>query len=71
MSFVSASDFGTNGGSTVTWANLPNLNPGEAQVLSITLRMDDVSLDSYRNYAEISEDSAEDYGITDEDSTPD
>jgi len=71
MSFISASDFGSYNGATVTWSNLPNLNPGDTKVLTIILRMDDTSFDTYRNYAEISEDSSEDYGVTDEDSNPD
>ena len=33
--------------------------------------MEDPSLDTYRNFAEISNDSAEDYGVNDEDSSPD
>ncbi len=72
MSFVAASDGGINNGNEVTWSNLPNLQPGIIQVLTVTLRMDDVTLSSeYRNWAEISDDSSEDYGVTDEDSTPD
>jgi len=71
MSFVSASNFGTASGTTVTWASLPNINPGDIQILTIELQVDDASFVSYRNFAEISEDSASDYGVKDEDSTPD
>jgi len=71
MSFISASDFGAINGSTVTWTSLPNLNPGQTKVLTLDLRLIDPSLGSYINYAEISEDSAEDYGVRDEDSSPD
>jgi len=72
MSFVSASDGGTNGAGIVTWANLSNLDPGQTKILTITLQMDDPTIsDSYVNFAEITDDSAEDFGVTDEDSTPD
>ena len=71
MSFVSASDNGDYEDGLVNWIDLPNINPGQTEVLSITLRMDDTSLDTYRNFAEISIDSAEDYGVNDEDSSPD
>ncbi len=71
MSFVAASDSGTESGGIVTWSNLPNLNPGDTKQLSITLQMDDATIGEYINRAEISDDSSEDYGTTDEDSTPD
>ena len=72
MSYVSASDGGSNNNGIVTWTNLSNLNPGETNVLTINLQMDDPTLDtSYSNYAEISDDSSEDFDVTDEDSTPD
>ena len=71
MSFVSASDFGALANGVVTWTDLSNLDPGDTRVLTIILRMEDVTLSSYRNIAEISEDSASDFGLTDEDSTPD
>jgi len=58
-------------GSTVTWSNLSNLNPGQTKTLTLTLRVLDGLSSDYRNWAEISEDSSEDYGTTDEDSTPD
>jgi len=71
MSLVNASDNGDDAGNSVTWHDLASLNPGQTKTLSITLRVDDPTLGAYRNWAEISEDSAEDYGVTDEDSTPD
>ena len=71
MSFISASDAGSESGGTVTWSNLPNLNAGATQTLSLILRVEDAVQDEYRNRAEISEDSASDFGLTDEDSTPD
>jgi len=71
MSFVSASDFGTANGSTVTWTNLSNLDPGSTKELSLILIVEDATLGDYRNWAEISDDSASDFGVTDEDSTPD
>jgi len=71
MEFVAASDFGSQSGSIVTWANLANLAPGQTKMLTIALRVTDIAQSDYRNWAEISEDSAEDYGVTDEDSTPD
>ena len=71
MDFVSASNDADFEDGLVNWIDLPNLDPGQTEILSITLRMEDTSYDTYRNYAEISIDSAEDYGVSDEDSTPD
>ena len=71
MSYVSASDGGINSGQIVTWSNLANIDPGQTKVLTIRLQLDDASLGNYRNIAEIIEDSASDYGVTDEDSTTD
>jgi len=71
MSFISASDFGAPSGSVVTWSTLPNLAPGQSKVLRISLRLDDPTQSTYINIAEISDDSADDYGTTDEDSEPD
>ena len=71
MSFVSASDGGSHNAGIVRWVDLPSIQPGTSKVVSITLRMDDTSLGSYRNYAEIYNDSAGDFGTSDEDSTPD
>ena len=71
MSFVSASDNGSESSGLVTWTGLSNLAPGQIQDLSILLRVDDATQSDYRNWAEISEDSADDFGVTDEDSTPD
>jgi len=63
MSFVAASDFGTASGNMVTWSNLANINPGEVKILTVDLKVDDASFATYRNLAEISEDSSEDYGV--------
>ena len=73
MSFVSASNGGTAAGQTVTWSGLANLAPGAQTTLNLVLRVDDALQRQYRNWAEISDDSSEDYGFgeTDEDSTPD
>ena len=71
MTFVSASNGGSASGGIVTWANLANLNPGATTTLSLVLRVADATQSDYRNWAEISEDSASDYGVADEDSTPD
>jgi len=70
MSFISASDNGQESNGVVTWSNLTNINPGGTKVLSLILRVDDAQT-TYRNWAEISSDSASDFGVTDEDSTPD
>ncbi len=48
-----------------------SLAPSEKITLSLSLRVDSVSNAPFRNWAEISENSADDYGTTDEDSTPD
>ena len=71
MSFVSASGGGTESGGIVTWTGLSNLAPGQTRDLSLLLRVDDATQSDYRNWAEISSDSASDFGVTDEDSTPD
>jgi len=71
MTFVSASDFGAANGNTVTWSNLANLAPSETKTLTIALRVTDIAQAPFTNFAEISDDSAEDYGVTDQDSTPD
>ena len=71
MSFVSASDGGSfDNNRTVNWT-LPNLDPGQQKTITLVLQADDPSLADFRNWAEISEDSADAYGTTDEDSTPD
>ena len=71
MEFVSASDFGTLSGSSVIWTNLASLDPNQSKTLSISLRVVDVNQAPFENFAEISDDSSEDFGTTDEDSTPD
>ena len=69
MSFVSASDNGAASSGVVTWTGLNSLAPGQIQDLSILLRVDDATQSDYRNWAEISSDSASDFGVSDEDST--
>lgn len=77
LSFVSASNAGAlaaNG--AVVWTDLPSLVPGATALLTVQLRLDDVTLPEYRNIAEITGDSADDYStpttpVTDEDSVPD
>ena len=71
MSFISASDNGSESNGIVTWSNLANINAGATKVLSLILRVEDAAQSDYRNWAEISDDSASDFGVTDEDSTPD
>ncbi|MEL6923059.1 MAG: gliding motility-associated C-terminal domain-containing protein, partial [Bacteroidota bacterium] len=70
MSFVSADNGAVEFGGVVTWI-IPDLEPGETIDLTVTLRADNTLLGSFRNWAEISDDSSEDYGLTDDDSTPD
>ena len=73
MSFVSASDGGTDnaGNRSVRWDDLSNLDPGQTKELTLTLRVDDATQGDFRNWAEITDDSSEDFNTTDEDSTPD
>ena len=71
MTYVSSSDFGSISGSMVTWSNLSSLAPDQSKTLSITLQVNDVTQAPFENFAEISDDSSEDFGTTDEDSTPD
>ena len=75
MSFVSADSGGLFAGQRVTW-EISNLVPNEIRQLSLTLRLDDVTKDSYTNYAEIVSDGSGAYSIPgevvkDADSTPD
>ena len=79
MSFVSASDGGSFAGGTVTWDLAESLQPGESRTLTLTLLIEDITLRAFRNFTQISDDSAEDFGIdpttgvdeVDTDSTPD
>jgi LPXTG-motif cell wall-anchored protein len=73
---VSASDSATAAGGVVTWSGLPSLAPGEQKLLTVEVRMDDVSQPSYINVAEITDDSSAMYSaagdpVTDVDSAPD
>ena len=77
MSFVGASNAGVVAASgAVVWTDLPSLKPGVTALLTVQLRLDDVTLPGYRNIAEITRDSADDYStpttpVTDKDSVPD
>ena len=70
MSFVDADNGGVQNGDTVIWI-ISNLEPDSIINLQVRLRADDLSNGTFRNWAEIGEDSSEDYGLSDDDSTPD
>ena len=55
---------------TITWT-IANLAPNATTELSYQVHVTDFTKRPYRNVAEISEDSAVDYGVLDVDSTPD
>ena len=59
--FVSASDGGTFAGGLITWTDLPNLDLGATQELTVTLEVVDFEQRAYRNHVEISDDSADTY----------
>ena len=64
-----------NGDGTVTWT-IDNLEPGETVTRTLTVVVDDITKRPFRNFAEISSDSADYYSvdgeeISDVDSTPD
>jgi uncharacterized repeat protein (TIGR01451 family) len=68
-------DGGTDSGSAITWT-FSNLSAGTSTTRTFTARISDIRLRPYRNFAEISSDSAGTYSslgepITDIDSTPD
>ncbi|MGD9702729.1 MAG: SdrD B-like domain-containing protein [Acidimicrobiia bacterium] len=65
MSFVSASDGGTEAAGIVTW-NLTGLDPGASRALTLVTKAVDVTKAPFRNWAEITSDSGDD-----DDSTPD
>jgi uncharacterized repeat protein (TIGR01451 family)/LPXTG-motif cell wall-anchored protein len=76
MSFLSASDGGVVVAGAIFWSDLPSIAPGEIRVLSLQLRLDDLTQPSYRNVAEITSDGSSAYNtptvtVTDKDSTPD
>ncbi|MDJ0767988.1 MAG: SdrD B-like domain-containing protein [Ilumatobacter sp.] len=58
-------------GRVLTFADLPSLPPAGQLGFSIVTRVDSVAEAPFRNWSEISSDSAAFYGTTDEDSTPD
>ncbi len=57
-------------GQDLTW-DMPNLAAGATATIVITTTIDDVNKRPFRNWAEISDDSASDYATVDDDSTPD
>jgi len=73
--FLGASDAGLNVGQVVTW-EISNLTPGQTITFTLTVSVDNITLASYINYAEIVADGADQYDIPgedveDADSTPD
>ena len=76
MAFASASDGGTASGQVVTWADRPSLDPGASATVTVTATLTDVTLGSYRNWVQITADSAAAYSteadpVVDVDSVPD
>jgi uncharacterized repeat protein (TIGR01451 family) len=75
MAFVAASHGGAAVGAIVTWADRPSLNPGESATVTVDAKLTDVNLASYRNWVEITDDSAEELStetdpVVDVDSKP-
>ena len=76
MTFVSASHGGTANGQVVTWVSRPSLDPGEHATVEVVARITERLTGPYRNWVQITEDSADDYStedekVTDVDSVPD
>ena len=76
MSFLTASDGGVVIAGAVFWTDVPSIAPGAIKVLSLQLRLDDLTQPGYRNVAEITADGSSSYStptvvVTDKDSTPD
>jgi uncharacterized repeat protein (TIGR01451 family) len=76
LTFVSASNGGSAAAGVVTWADLPSLAAGATTTLTLVTTITDGTVREYRNWAEISADSADDYDtpgddVEDADSTPD
>src|SRR5690606_7673174 len=64
-------DGGEDGPTTIVWTGT-SLQPGERATLTFEAKVTDLTKRPYRNYAEISSDSAQAlYGVDDVDSTPD
>ena len=75
LTFVSASNAPLNAGQVVTW-DLAGLAPGETATITLVVKVVNITLASYVNFAEIVSDGADVYdlpgrNIEDEDSTPD
>jgi uncharacterized repeat protein (TIGR01451 family) len=58
LSFVSASNGATAVGNLVTWTDLASLDPGDSASVTIRARLDDATLTSYVNVAEIIRDGS-------------
>ncbi|MDQ2677701.1 MAG: hypothetical protein M3Y51_03080 [Actinomycetota bacterium] len=76
MAFVTATDGAVAGPGTLSWNDLPSIDPGAAKVITLEARLDDITRDAYVNRAEITADSARTYStatevVRDVDSTPD
>jgi uncharacterized repeat protein (TIGR01451 family)/LPXTG-motif cell wall-anchored protein len=57
---------------TLSWTDLPSLDPGATQTITFTVRVTDFTVHSFRNLAEITDDSAAElYNLADIDSVPD
>ena len=67
---VSASDGGVISAGQVTWT-IADLAPGETIVLTVGLRLDDITLAEYVNVAEITADSSSDYDTVSADDADD
>jgi uncharacterized repeat protein (TIGR01451 family) len=75
MTFASASDGGTASGQVVTWSDMPSLAPSASKTVTVRTTLTDVTLDSYRNWVQITADSSASYStptqpVKDIDSTP-
>ena len=75
MAFESASDGGTADGQVVTWSDMASLDPGASKIVTVASTLTDVTLGSYRNWVQVTADSADGYStadraVVDVDSTP-
>ncbi len=71
LSFVSASHGGALAANGVVRWQLSDLAPGVSTDLTLIARVSDARLSPFRNWAEVSDDSSEFYGVGDLDSIPD
>jgi hypothetical protein len=75
MVFNAASDGGTASGQVVTWTDRPSLLPGQSATVTVSATLIDTSLGSYRNWVQVTDDSAGTFStpteaVVDRDSTP-